>query len=60
MLKLKEERASLLAKCTGSYKCRSKPGKEEEEEGNSMLGNRRSYSGCPLHLQELMAFSKKP
>lgn len=25
-----------------------------------MLRNRGSYSGCPLHLQELTAFAKKP
>lgn len=62
MLKLKEERVSSLAKCTGSYKRQSEAGKEEEEEeeGNGTLGNRGSYSGCPLHLQELTALSKKP
>lgn len=33
---------------------------KEEEEGNSTLRNGGSYSGCPLHLQELTAFAKKP
>lgn len=52
-------RVSALPKRARSHK-RWVEQKEEEEEGNSTLGNRGSYSGCPLHLQELTAFAKKP
>lgn len=55
----KRRRVSALPKCSRSYKCCVEQ-KEEEEEGNRTLGNRGSYSGCPLRLQELTAFPKKP